>query len=464
MAAPEIDLWTRPNATLAYLGAVLVLGGASAAGIGGNLLLQVMGAGLTAWVLWDQSEGAPVHTGLRRFFLALLVLAAVQFIPLPPGIWQHLPGRAEVYQGFVKLGVDAPWLTVSLAPWHGLASFAWWIPAFTLFVAMRAADAPPSRHVVWTIAAVASVSVCFGAMQTGANSFYFYEITNYGDGPGFFSNSNHQGSFLLAALALWGCWAIGEMRASGGFTPKLASTQSLQGGITLLLAFGVIVSGSLACQLLLLPVLAALALVVWPDFRLPLPVVLLVALAVIAGFALFLIYGPAANDLTTKGVVAGISRQEFLATGVKILRDFAPLGSGTGTFQELYRWYENPAIVSTTFVNHAHDDLLETLIETGIFGLVAILVFLGWYVPRTWALWAGARRNVMQLAASLVIGVELLHSLVDYPLRTAAMSSVMAVACVLLIRAPDAPRSRGRSKGKPVRPTNKSKPRDMIRI
>ncbi|MEO7384534.1 MAG: O-antigen ligase family protein [Novosphingobium sp.] len=456
--------FNRAKATLAYLVAVLLLGGASAAGFTGNALLQIGGAILVGWSLWESGEGEIAHTGLRRFFLALLVMWAVQFIPLPPGLWQLLPGRGPVYQGFTQLGTQAPWLTLGLAPWHALASIAWWIPAMALFLSMRAPGGPTARHVVWTITAVASVSVAFGSVQVAGGSFYFYDITNLGDGPGFFANANHQGSFLLAALALWGCWAIGEQRAAGPVAAKLASKQSVEGGIALLLTFGVIVSGSLACQLLLVPVLAALVLVAFPDFRLPMPLALLAAVLVIAGFALFLLFGPAANDLTEKGVIPGISRHDFLFTGAKILRDFAPFGSGTGTFVELYRWYEDPAQVNTTFVNHAHDDLLETLIETGVFGLAAIVLFLGWFVRRAWGLWSGSRRNAVQIAASIVIGTELIHSVVDYPLRTAAMSSVMAIACVLMVRPADPPRARGGNKNRSRRSGQTAKHVDMIKI
>ncbi len=439
-----MSLATRANATLAYLVLVLLLGGASAASPVGNVFLQLLGAGLIGWTLLDRSAEGVIHTGLRKFAIALAVLMAVQFVPLPPSLWQHLPGRDTVYNGFVLIGAPAPWLTLSLNPWHSLASFAWWIPAAALFLSMRTSEAPPSRLVIGAVTAVAALSVVFGGLQTTAGAFYFYEITNFGEGPGFFSNSNHQGSFLLCALALWGCWAIGEMRGAAVGGKGLDTSRALHSGVALLLVVGVVVSGSLACQLLLIPVLASLALVLKPDLRVPLIFVLVGGLLVLGGIGAFLLYGPAENDLLVKGTVPGISRQEFLVTGLKILGDFAPVGSGSGTFVELYRWYEDPAQVSTTFVNHAHDDLLELLIETGVFGLAALALFLIWFVPRAWSLWAGPRRNVVPLAASMVIATELLHSLVDYPLRTAAMSSLVAIACVLLVRPADPPPSRSR--------------------
>lgn len=329
----------RANATLAYLVAVLLLGGASAAGIQANTVLQIAGALLVGWTLWERGEGPPLDTGLRRFGIALCVLVAAQFLPLPPSLWQHLPGRDIVYQGFVTLGVEPPWLNLSLAPWKSLASFVWWLPALAIFLSLRAAGGPQSRHVIWTIVAVAVFSVALGGMQSGSGSGYIYLITNTGQGPGFFANSNHQGSFLLCALALWGGWAASESGTLASSKHLNAAQMSLLAIVLLLLA-GILVSGSLACIALLFPVLVALVFVARPHWHLPIWVVSIAGLAVMGAFLAFLLLGNVANDLTAKGAVAGISRQEFLVTGSRIVADFAPTGSGVGTFLELYRWYE----------------------------------------------------------------------------------------------------------------------------
>lgn len=453
---------SRAHATTAYLVLVLLFGGASAAGLSANLMLQFLGAALIAWTVADGDKGPALRTGLGRFLAALAVLALVQFVPLPPALWSLLPGRDAVLHGFTLIGEAPPWLTLSLNPWHTLASLVWWIPALALFISMRASGAPGNRQIVVAVTAVAALSVVVGGLQTSTGSAYIYDITNFGEGTGFFANSNHQGSFLLCALALWATWSIGEARAaSGGRGDRLDMARMLPAGIALLLAAGVAVSGSLACLALLVPVLGALLLVAKPDLRLPVIAVLGLTVLLIGGFGAFLLYGPADNDLLAKGVLPGISRQEFLVTGLKILGDFAPTGSGTGTFMELYRWYEDPAQVGTTFVNHAHNDLLELLIETGVFGLAALVLFLVWFVPRAWTLWSGARRNVVPLGASLVIATELVHSLADYPLRTAAMSSLVAVACVLMVRPADPPRARSRRGNRP-KPGESSN--EMMRI
>lgn len=441
-------------ATLAYLALVLVLGGASAAGAGANLLLQVLGAGLAAWALHTGTPELPgAHMGvveslrarlyaspLRWFGVALLLLALVQFVPLPPVVWRHLPGRAPVAAGFALLGAPAPWMTLSLSPWHSLSSLTAWLPALALYLAMRSPERPPLARAAMVVAWIAAASVLLGFFQRFAGTFTIYTITNAGLGDGFFANANHQGSFLLMALTLCGG---AEMALAGKTRRRVAERRAQRpawwrtGGrhygalaFGALLMAGVVATSSLAAQTLLVPVMLGLALIARPDWRSGWLVAGAGVLALIAvGFALF---GPVGNDLLGHGAVAGISRHDFLAHGLVMLRDFAPFGSGLGSFAELYRWYENMAQVTSIFVNHAHDDLLELLIETGVFGAAALAAFLGWFVPRAIRLWRGFEPDPLMLGASIGVGAVLLHSLADYPLRTAAMSGLVAIGCAIM--------------------------------
>jgi putative inorganic carbon (hco3(-)) transporter len=448
------DVLTRANATLAYIVLVLLLGGASAAGHGANLVLQVLGAGLIAWSFY---AGRETRMGLRAFAVAFAVLAAVQFLPLPPALWSALPGRDFVVQGYALLGMPAPWLTLSLAPWKSLASLAWWIPALAILLSMRARGAPTTRRAVLAVGIVAGAAAILGFVQQTSGAGYIYRITNYGAGPGFFANSNHQGSFMLTALALVAALAVAQ--PIGARRRGLATRQMLI-GLCALLVLGVLVSGSLACLTLMVPVLAAVCFIVRPDWRIPLPAVAGLGVAGLIGFVALLYRGAISNDLLGRGAVSSAGRAEYFAHGSQALLDFAPVGSGLGTFLEVYRRYENEDRVTTVYGNHAHNDLLELLMDTGLFGLTALGLFLAWFLPRAWRLWTGRRDNPLALAASVVIGVELVHSLVDYPLRTAAMSSVMALACVILVRPREAAEERtGRSGAR-----TREEPRKMMRI
>ena len=203
---------------------------------------------------------------------------------------------------------------------------------------------------------------------------------------------------------------------------------------------GVFLSNSLACMLLMIPVLSGIYLLARPEVTIRWPWLVLGGLVFSAGLAWLLASGLVANDLMSKSGTAGISRGEFLSNGLHMLKDFLPFGSGIGTFREIYPWYEDPARVGTTYVNHAHNDWLEFLIETGIFGAALLIIVGRWLVATAWGLWSAARsEHQLALGATIAIGAVAAHSLVDYPLRTAAISGLIAFSCVVC-RRPSEPR------------------------
>jgi O-antigen ligase len=383
-------------------------------------------------------------TGLRPFAVAMAVLAIAQFIPLPPGLWSLLPGRDPVAGGFALLNQPLPWMTLSLSAWRSFASIVWWLPAVALFMAMSRSDAPSATAVARTVVAVAVLSIAIGAMQRAGSGIYFYRIVNFGMGTGFFANANHQASFLLCTLALWcGLRAAQGSRVRGG---RMRISSAVFYGVALLLVIGVLLSNSLAGIGLLVPVAAASAILFWPTWR-PSPALVIGGLGLVAAVVLtFAVAGSLENDFGANANQTGDSRRDYLVNGLAMLRDFAPFGSGLGTFQEVYHWYEDPGKVSTTFVNHAHNDLLELLTDTGVFGLAGLGLFLLWWGHRSWTLWLGRRANPFPLAATILMGAVLAHSLVDYPLRTAAISGLFAVALALMLgREPFKPQSARKS-------------------
>ena len=204
--------------------------------------------------------------------------------------------------------------------------------------------------------------------------------------------------------------------------------------VALVLAFGVLLTGSVAGIGLLLPVGIGALLLTRPDLRLSLRLVI----------AIFAVLSLAALGLAMSGVLQdnfsgaaggeGHNRLDYLRTGLAYMGKTAPFGSGLGTFVEVYPWFESAGAIGPTYVNHAHDDLLELLLETGVFGLAALGAFVWWWIARAGAVWRAAARNPYAQAATILVGAILVHSVVDYPLRTAADSSLFAVACALIVR------------------------------
>jgi O-antigen ligase len=121
----------------------------------------------------------------------------------------------------------------------------------------------------------------------------------------------------------------------------------------------------------------------------------------------------------------------MLKTTAAALRDFMPLGSGLGSFRSVYQLYEDPARVTNTYVVHAHNDYAELALETGVPGILLIILFLAWWCRESWRAWL-ADAAPFARAASIASGAILVHSLVDFPLRTAAIASVFAMCLALL--------------------------------
>ena len=84
------------------------------------------------------------------------------------------------------------------------------------------------------------------------------------------------------------------------------------------------------------------------------------------------------------------------------------------------------------YLNQAHNDVAQLVIEGGALGLGLMLLGLVWFCRAGWRCWRAFRASDgsagMGLFAWLSLATLLAASLVDYPLRT---PSLMAVAALL---------------------------------
>src|SRR6185436_11185 len=101
--------------------------------------------------------------------------------------------------------------------------------------------------------------------------------------------------------------------------------------------------------------------------------------------------------IATVGYAAWIGFQPFLervwhadytgrwvqtVSSLPILRSFPLLGVGLGTYQDIYLRYQPAALdPGHVYYTHAHNDLLQLVLEVGIVGTVLVLAA-GWRVAR----------------------------------------------------------------------------------
>lgn len=126
--------------------------------------------------------------------------------------------------------------------------------------------------------------------------------------------------------------------------------------------------------------------------------------------------------------------------------NYAPFGGGFGSFEAAYKIAEPVNLLSLQYLNHAHNDYLELLIDGG-FPALALLA--GWGL----IVWRAAQRGwrhdqsaptdrIGILVSVMMLAIFAAASLVDYPLRTPAMAAMATLATVLIYRRPDVPSAR----------------------
>jgi hypothetical protein len=428
---------TRHALAPAYLLACLLLGGASAAGFLGNGLLQIAAIPLIGWSLWHLLQNGPTQQArVPLMLLGLLVAVLVtQLIPLPPAIWTLLPGRDAVVEGYRLLGVPPPWLPLTLAPDDALSSLLWLLPAFAAFLTTVVLGGFRGRWIAGVLVGVTVTSIALGALQVvggDTGGAYLYATTNHGVAVGFFANGNHNATLLLVCIPFLAALQATLLRQKS--SPRSVSAIRLMTtSIYVMIVVGLLINASLAGIGLCVPV----TLVTWFMFGRQRPAIrrgLLVAtvLASVATIATIAI-GPFGNNLFGQQKNnAELSRQTSFRLTWQASGEYFPVGSGVGSFQPVYRTQEPLDMVTTTYMNHAHSDWLEILLETGLCGMVLASMFLVWWLRRASTILKAEEPDHFARAAIIAIAAILLHSIVDYPLRTAAISAVFAI-CVGLM-------------------------------
>jgi O-antigen ligase len=220
--------------------------------------------------------------------------------------------------------------------------------------------------------------------------------------------------------------------ARGGNVQRYSAVFATVAGAAVVLVVGVVLNGSLAGYVLAVPVIVASAILIIPRGRLARRWIALAAgLLLIAGVG-FLWMRPVSSSLAVQAATSVHSRAEMIATTLTAARNFLPFGSGVGSFRKVYPLFENPDSILPTVVNHAHNDYAELLLETGVIGALLTAAFLVWWVAAVRRVWRDRGEGHYARAASIASAVILVHSLVDYPLRTAAVSAGFAMSLALM--------------------------------
>jgi O-antigen ligase len=292
----------------------------------------------------------------------------------------------------------------------------------------------------WLAAALLAGTVAgilLGALQVASSGkWYLYEDTNYGVAVGFFANANHMAILLVMALPFLAA-AAGSARS--GNKQQNATIVAVAGAAALVILVGIALNRSLAAYGLALPVVVTSALLLLPQkIRFRPWAFVLSGLLVLGAIGVIATSATRSDQFGQDAATSVLSREDMASTTARAIRDFMPWGSGLGSFRGVYQLYESRDYITNTYVVHAHDDYLELALELGLAGVLLMLAFLLWWARATWRSWRFADAGLYARAGSIASAAVLIHSLVDFPLRTAGISAAFAMCLALLVerRAP----------------------------
>lgn len=420
----------------AFTIAALAMGGGGTSEPRSEMLLELVAAGaFAAWMLArDPRADGPVPRSVLMLCAVVLALPVLQLVPLPPAVWQALPGHEQEVAALALVGKADAWRPWTIAPSRTLAALLAVAPPLLAFAMTSTLARRERLLVIAAITGMAGAAMLLGALQvaSGLNGGWrLYGDYNIGFINGFHANRNAAADALLVGLAGVPVVASSLRNRIGTATERwlvLAACAAL--GI----ATAVTASRT---GIILIPVTLALALVTWsPGLvgRSQAFGALTVAILLAVG-ALFAAQANAPlGRILRRFTLEGEFRGELWTDTLPAISQYWPLGSGMSTFRAAFLPHERLVVVDQTWPVRAHNDYLELLLEGGIPGLVllgAAILLLGSLIVR--ALRTGNTRERPQvmfaIATMVIIG---LHSIVDYPLRSMALAHVMAVAVGIL--------------------------------
>jgi hypothetical protein len=423
----------------AMLIAGFLFGGSAADRPAGFLSLPLLASAtliVAAWRLVDQDIAR------MRFplilCLGLVSVPLLQLVPLPYDVWTAMGGRELARDTLTAIGAGEPSRPLSLAPSRTIDALVWLLVPIAAFLGVAASGSVARRWLIGVFLALSTVGLALAIFQMQAEptqSLLPYKHVNMGLPTGFFANRNHQATSLAVAIVLVGGINAGAMRfrARSGF----AGAAYVQIGLIGLFFAGALATLSRA-GLIMSGLAVAISLVLLLSPRrdgqpLGARTWWLLAMAAIVGAAALLGLEPVLDRFDRQGPEG---RYEYWLLTARSAVEAYPWGTGLGTFDPVMRSIEPLHLLSPNYMNEAHNDYLQLLLEAGLAFPVLLFAVLAWLYIDVRRRFAAAPFDEQRLALAALTGLGLLalHSVADYPMRTPALAIVVAMMFGFLVR------------------------------
>ena len=415
---------------------------------GGNRYVALIGlewlALLVLWLLAMRSlagspalsnrrDVAPLDVGEWVLVLSPLWAALLFLTPLPIAFWAALPGHA-IYS---NSNPGVAWRALSLTPDATAASLLAGIVPVAGFMLARTATAAQLRVLATAWVLLALLQAVWGLLQAGPFKDLNFGANSSGGVIGSFGGRNNFANFIAMTLplAIYMLWRA-TAKPREGQPARRPWAVALWSLVLVLLAAAVLGSSSrggttTALLVTLLTVLQLLTTVSKLSRRwhmLGAALLLLLVASSVGVMALVMRFD--ANVLSSDAFV----RWQMTETTWQAALAFWPVGSGPGSFADVYPQFQPPAMWAS--IEHAHNDYVELLMEFGALSVALAALAAGLIARQLVWLWRRASSAdslpdslQLQLCCALGLLAVLLHSWVDYNFRIPANATL--AACLL---------------------------------
>jgi len=123
------------------------------------------------------------------------------------------------------------------------------------------------------------------------------------------------------------------------------------------------------------------------------------------------------------------ARTEAARTALALVRDYPLLGSGGGSFYNVFLGYRTPQY-GYTYIDHAHNDYVEFASDHGLLGLAivgALVVLSAWTVLKALARRKSALPRGIAFGVAMSMVALMIHSTVDFNLQIPANALTMVL-------------------------------------
>lgn len=368
----------------------------------------------------------PIYKTMLPAVLAIFVIGLFQF--LNP---DSLSGPASVFPFTMSRGATGR----STLLWSSYAALLLGAP-----VALSGRDS--RKRVLWTIFLLGAAISVIGLMQRGQGNTAYYGLRRIGAGNPFgpYTNYDHAASMLVLSL-FCGCglWLERLIR----LRRVVQTDKRIEGwSIQIILAFfvGVIFysilsirsRGAIHSMAFSTGIVAAAALIFFAGRRERVVGGILLFVSV-ASYAVYMIHHKAMLGLEDIAPMAP-HRLALYRDSFQIVKDFPIFGTGLGSYLQVFAQYQD----TQTFpgiVDHAHNDWLEILIQTGVIGASVYVIA----VVRTLIVavrgWAGtvlAESRYLGGACLAAVLAFIIHGFVDFSFQSPANAVLFLVLLVCL--------------------------------